>query len=269
LNGIHYELGSAVIRVNGEVATEQDLALGQVVMVDAYVDAQGSAIADSVDFESILRGQIQSIDLDAGVLVVLEQRVRVSPDTILDFAPGNNISVLSVGDMLEVSGLWRSERTINATRIADAAPDAELRIAGRVDDLNQGKLRFEIGSLEVDYRNAGLIEGFPTGQPREGDEVLVVGDQLRGNGTLVASRLEFIRTGLGGREGHEAEVEGLITRFVTPADFDVAGVPATATGSTRYEGGSAGDLELDLKIQIEGRIDSDGTIVAEKIEIKD
>ena len=83
-----------------------------------------------------------------------------------------------------------------------------------------------------------MIEGFPTGEPREGD-------------------------------GTEAEIEGLITRFVSPADFDVSGSAVTASTATVYEGGSAASLKLNVKIKVEGTVNGASVIQASKIEVKD
>jgi hypothetical protein len=63
-------------------------------------------------------------------------------------------------------------------------------------------------------------------------------------------------------------VEGLITRYVSATDFDVAGRKVTTSAATRYEGGTAADLQLNVKVEAEGTIDSAGVLVAVKIEFK-
>ncbi|MCM2311077.1 MAG: DUF5666 domain-containing protein, partial [Steroidobacteraceae bacterium] len=74
--------------------------------------------------------------------------------------------------------------------------------------------------------------------------------------------------GVDGRSGDEAEVEGLVTRFVSPADFDVAGQRVTTDAGTIYVGGTAADLRVDVKVEAEGRLDSNGTLVAGKVVLK-
>lgn len=269
LNGTHYEIGDAVITVNGISATENDLAIGQIVTVQAVSDSRGGPVAESVEFEANLRGEIQAIDLSNGILFVLGQEIRVGAETAFDVAAAGDLGSLNVGDTIEVSGLVGAGAIISATHIALASPLDELRVIGRVENVNTAAFTFEIGNLVVDYASAGLIDGFAGGEPGDNDEVLAIGDGLDAAGSLIATRLVLIEDGIEARAGGEAEVEGLITRFVSVTDFDVAGKRATTTGSTVYEGGTSADLQLNVKIQIEGTIDAVGTIVAEKIEVKD
>jgi hypothetical protein len=270
VGGRHYQLSDAVIRINGEIASESDLALGQIVVVDAMEDSQGDLRADSVDVEASLAGPVQSVNVGLGTIHVLEQEVRVGPDTVLDLGAGNNsLSDLHRGDYVQVSGFSGAEHHLAATRIQLSDVSGGLRIVGEVEDPDIGAKTFEINNLTVDYSNAGLIEGFPGGGPEDDDEVLVIGESVDASGALLATRLQLIERNYSEYEGNEAEVEGLISRFVSPADFDVAGISATTTAQTDYEGGSEADLQLNVKIQVEGRVNAQGTIVASKIEIKD
>jgi hypothetical protein len=66
----------------------------------------------------------------------------------------------------------------------------------------------------------------------------------------------------------QVEIEGLITRFVSATDFDVAGKPVTTTLSTRFENGSATDLVLNAKVEVEGQVDANGVLVASKVQFK-
>jgi Domain of unknown function (DUF5666) len=269
VNGRHYDISSASIRVNGEVATEDDLALGQIVAVQGFIETDDSRVADSVEFESNLRGPIQAIDAVNGMLIVLEQPTSVGSETTIDAEAGDTLDDLAVGDYVEVSGLFNADGELVATRIEQVDSSSELRIIGRVEMVDLGAFTFSIGDLVVDYSGALLIEGFEEGAPENGDVVLVVGSGLDIAGALTAARLANIDSDESEYGGDEAEVEGLITRFVSTTDFDVAGKRATTTNTTTYEGGSAADLQLNVKIQIEGEFDGSGTIVADKIEVKD
>ena len=68
--------------------------------------------------------------------------------------------------------------------------------------------------------------------------------------------------------GMEVEIEGLITRFVSATDFDVAGKPVTTTSTTRFENGSAADLALNVKVEAEGQVNAGGVLVATKVQFK-
>ena len=88
------------------------------------------------------------------------------------------------------------------------------------------------------------------------------------DGALQATRVEKEDGHLHGRSGDEAEVEGLVTRFVSAVDFDVAGQKVTTTSSTTYLNGSAADLRADVKVEAEGSFDASGVLVARKIDFK-
>ena len=58
-----------------------------------------------------------------------------------------------------------------------------------------------------------------------------------------------------------------MTRFVSTADFDVAGQRVTTTASTVYEGGTAANLALDANVEVEGGFDATGRVVARKVRV--
>ena len=270
VNDVHYELTGATISVNGAPATESDLALGQHVTLMGSVDASGSATADSVVFEANVQGPVDSVNLAAGDLVLMGQRIISDAQTVFDLgASAPELASVEVGDLLRVSGFTAAGGALQATRIERQLDPDDLRVIGLVDDPNPANFLFEINDLRVDYGSVLLLEGFPSGAPREGDRVLVEASGFASNGDLLATEIELLETGLGGGEGEEAEVEGLITRFVSPTDFDVSGLPITTTAATDYEGGNQSNLLLNVKIQVEGRFDAAGIIVASEIEIKD
>jgi hypothetical protein len=270
VNGVRYELDSAQIDVNGAIATQADLALGQVVRVAGLLDASGTtATAETVAFDANVTGPVDSIDVAAMTFEVLGQTIIVdAASTVLDFEPlPAEIDSLAAGDFVEVSGFAGANGSILATRV-ELESAGPLRLRGVVTNLDLGGLTFSINGFSVDYGSAAIVEDFPNGQPSNGDEVSVIGASIDPSGALVADelrRFEFAS----GSSGEEAEVEGLITRFVSEFDFDVDGVAVTTSGATEYEGGTAADLALNVKVQAEGLFAAGGTIDADKIEVKD
>jgi hypothetical protein len=55
---------------------------------------------------------------------------------------------------------------------------------------------------------------------------------------------------------------------VSASDFDVAGQRVTTTASTRYEGGTAADFAVNVRVEVEGRIDAAGRIVASEVQFR-
>jgi len=140
-----------------------------------------------------------------------------------------------------------------------------VEVKGLVTALDTGARRFQLGALEVSYAGAQL-DGFAAGQPANGDRVEAFGS-LDGGGTLVASRLERESTAAGDSDD-EGDFEGLVTRFVSAADFSVAGQRVTTSAATSFEGGAAADLALDAKVEVEGAFDASGVLVATKVEFR-
>jgi cytochrome c-type biogenesis protein CcmE len=51
--------------------------------------------------------------------------------------------------------------------------------------------------------------------------------------------------------------------------FRVNGVPVQTTATTQYEGGLPGDVANGARLEVEGVLDADGILVAEKVELED
>ncbi|HET8692740.1 MAG TPA: DUF5666 domain-containing protein [Steroidobacteraceae bacterium] len=270
VNGIHYETDDAVITIDGEPATQDDLRVGQVVRIVAELeDGETTGTASSVDFDDNVEGPIASIDLAAGSFVVLGQTVLVGASTSFDddISP-RSLEGLAPGDFVEVSGLVRADGSIDATRIERNAGGGELEVHGVVSSLDTANQRFNLNDLVVDY-SAAQLDDFPAGGIADGQPVEAKGTALDGNGALVATEVEFEGSTLvTGDEDDFGEFEGFITRFVSATDFDVAGVPVTTNASTVFEDGTAADLALNVKVEVEGVFDAEGRLVADEVDIK-
>jgi len=268
VNGVRFSTTGATITIDDQPGTESDLRVGQVVRVEGTVDASGTTgTARRISFNDEVEGPIQAVDLATSRLVVLGRTVQVGAGTSFDdsIVP-RSLAGLSVGERVEVSGLVAADGVVAATRIERKAAAATVEVKGAVESVDTAARRLRIGQLQVDYSGATL-SGFATGQPANGDLVEAFG-ALNGSGVLVATRVEKRSSSLPGTTSDKAELEGLVTRFVSTADFDVAGQRVTAGATTRYEGGSAADLRLDANIEVEGGFDATGRIVATKIEFR-
>ncbi len=269
VNGVRYDTSSATFSINGTSGSQDDLRVGQVVTVSGTIDDNGvDGSADQVNFDDNVKGPIQSIDIATSQVVVLGQTVLISPETSFDdsISPAS-IEGLSVNDIVEVSGLVDSAGRITATRIESKPIGAELEVLGTVSNLDSASFLFNINNLVVDY-SAATLDNFSAGQIGNGDFVEAKGTSLSNAGELIATRVELKNGVPGVAEGVHVEIQGFITRFVSAQDFDVSGLPVTTTASTSYEGGAAGDLGLNIKVEVEGDIDSNGVLVATKVDIR-
>lgn len=128
VNDVRVEIPeTALITLNGRVATEADLALGQTVAVEAQEDATGTLQASRIDAAFALVGPIERSRMDRGRLIlhVLKQVVVVSE---LSEVPD-----LRLGDWVVVTGLRDHRGHIQAANVA-TTDSREAVITGPVSD---------------------------------------------------------------------------------------------------------------------------------------
>ena len=253
-----------------------------VLIKGSIEDDNTTASAMSIEVEDTVEGPVTSVNAADGNFVVLGQIVQVGPQTSADDnCPATLEGLLNDPPVagVEVSGPYTVNAAgvtvIAATRFECKGLLDEFEINGVVSGHNSNDKTFMINDLEVNYATAGLIQDFPGGVISDGDPVEATGTQFDDSGTppvLTASKVEFKGNRLQGDEGDHFEIEGFITRFASPTDFDIGDLPAVSvteiTGTTVYEGGDAMDLGLNVKVEVEGEFDIDGVLNATKIEIK-
>ncbi|MDH3611672.1 MAG: DUF5666 domain-containing protein [Gammaproteobacteria bacterium] len=283
VNGVEYETDATTSFIDDDQdIQETELKVGDMVLVKGSIeDDNTTASATSVEVEDTVEGPVTSVNAAAGNFVVLGQIVQVGPETSVDDnCPAtldglmNNPPVAGV----EVSGPYTvnaaGDTVIAATRFECKGILVEFEINGVVSGHNSVDKTFMVNDLEVNYATAGLIQDFPGGVINDDDPVEVTGTQFDDSvvpPVLTADKVEFKGNRLQADEGDHLEIEGFITRFVSATDFDIGDIPVTVTeitGTTVYEGGTAMDLGLHLKVEVEGEFDLDGVLNATKIEIK-
>ena len=270
VNGVRFDTSSTSFTIDGQLGTQSDLAVGDVVLVRGELDDNDSTqgTADSITFDDIAEGPISAINSLTGTLTVLGQTIRVTPATSFDNSiQPQSLAGLAVDDIIEVSGFVASDGSVTATRIEPKPNALEFELTGLVANHDDVARTFTINTQLVDYSSA-MVEDFDNGMIDIGDLVEVKASTTLGvNGELSATRVEFKGDDVGGDDGDLAELEGFITRFNDITDFDVAGFPVTSDGSPIIEGGVAADLGLDIKVEVEGSL-TGGVLIATNIDIR-
>jgi hypothetical protein len=272
VNGVEYSTTGAAFNIDDSGSgTQSDLKVGQQVRIEwSSADDGVTRRAETVSYDDSVEGPIASIDLLAGSFVVLGQVVLVDLATSFDDAISpRDLTGLSVGEFVEVSGLIDGNGAVRATRIerVDASDDT-LEARGTIASLDTIGKTFVINGLIVDYSQVinppALAEGLfveVTGQIFDA-----------GTGTLTADKVEPEDDGVAGADdGDDGEIEGYITRYGSTTDFDVAGVQVTTNGQTVYEHGTFDPVpgnNLNRKVEVEGEVNASGVIVARKVEFK-
>ena len=265
VNGVEYETNAADFDIDDGPGSQSELKVGQQVTIQWDSSDDGvTRNAQSVSYDDLLEGPIDSIDPGAQTLVILGQVVIVDAATSFDdeIVP-RDLTGLELDDVVEVSGLIDANGVIRATRIdfSDSSDDFEVR--GVVESLDTDDSTFIINGLTVDYFDVINPPALANGLFVE-----VEGDTFDA-GILYAIRVEIEDDDISGAdEGDDGELEGYITDFVSATNFSVSGVPVTTNGQTIYEHGVVGDLALNVKVEVEGELNSSGVLVARQVEFK-
>ncbi len=265
-----FDVSDADLRVtiDDEPAGLSDLRVGQRIRYQGTSSDNGTTLAlTAIHIDNLVEGPIEanSIDLDAGTMQVLGQVVQVDKLTVFasNIVP-NELAGLKEGDFIEVSGLRNASGNVTAGRIEldNASDDFEVRGAiGDVDDVNK---TFNIGTLTVDYANATL-ENF-SAAPAAGDWVEVEGS-VYSAGVLMAEQVELeSNRSFESVEGDLAIVEGEITSITSNTEFSVASRMVLTDAATEYEEGMASDVVVGAYVEVEGRLDAEGVLVATEVE---
>lgn len=270
VNGKQFQTASAAISIDGKAGQQGDLRAGEIVQIKAHHDAStNEEVADEIDFRGNVEGPVTAIDPLAQTLLVLGQSVVVSAATSFDedISPAS-LAGVHLGDILEVSGMLAADGSIQATRIERKPAGSAFQVIGTASATNATAQTLNIEALVVDFSGATL-NGFPASGPQDGDLIEASGTVIEASGALQATRLELRGAADPMQPGEvdNAEVEGLITRFASATDFDVAGHPVSTSASTQFEGGTAADLALNVHVDVEGPVDSAGVIQASKVSI--
>jgi len=269
VNGTRFDVSSAQVTDNDSSATSDDLKVGQMVRLEAKDNHDGTLPrASRIDRDSAVEGAITAINTTGGTLTVLNQVILVDSSTMFDtrISPAS-LAGLTVGMIVEVDGFVAADGSIHATRIESQTSATGHEVTGRVAALDIVGKTFKIGTLTVSYATATLVD-FPTTGPANGDLVEVKGTVINSAGQFVATtikRKHFDDTTMRGADA--VEFEGLITRFVSATDFDVNNRAVTTTSTTSFEGGLVSALALNVEVEIEGKLNSAGVLVADKISL--
>ena len=264
VGGVKFETDDAEIIIDGEPASERDLAVGMVVLLDGTVNDDGTTgTATRIVYDDELTGPIESIepsaDGDALLLVILGFNVIVErTGTAFDDV---TFDTLAVGDVVEVSGFPQEGNRLRATRIErkdDFVPGStEVELKGIARNVTADS--FTIGAVTVDTSGAFIDED--DGALADGVRVEVYGTLA--DGVLTATEVDTEDGPAGGLvAGDDVSVEGAVSAYVDDSNFRVRGVPVDASGATR----SPADLALadGTIVQVSGTWDGE-RLIADRI----
>ena len=268
VNGIRFDESTAqVIDDDDEAHDRNELRLGMSVqVVSSGIDRRSmSAQASRVRFGAQIVGPVSAISAGTTpkTLTVLDQIVEISATTVFDDLP-NGFDSIKVGDVLEVHAQFNSATGHYLAKRIEPKPGAPVfKLRGIVADLNAGARTFRIGGALIDF--SGIAAADLPGNFANGLKVRVRLNTVKnGSGAWVAIAIRAKQREMEDKD--EAEVEGIITAFTSPASFSVNGLPVDASKAA-FPDGTAG-VVLGARVEVEGAI-ANGVLVATKVELED
>jgi hypothetical protein len=270
VNGVHYEVNSASIRLDDSPSSESDLDVGQMVRIDGELNADGKrGRAVKIEAETQVRGPISRIDLTQGVIVALGQTLRINADTF--FKDDLPASQLKVGDIVRISSYTNAQGQAVATRVELKNDDSSsFQLTGKISQLDTTAQTFKIGDQTVDYRNSTLAN-LPGQTLTNGQLVRIQGRLVNGvlvaSGSLSRSQLSIKQDDSSSSNASNLEVSGVVSNLANDR-FTLGEITVITNSATRFDDGTAAQLANGVSVEVYGRWDADKNLLASRVEFK-
>jgi hypothetical protein len=276
VNGVEYDTRGATIHIPGQApyvdstgtTGGSDILVGMLVTVHGTIDANGvTGTADTVTYSRALVGQVSALAATASGSTFSIYGQRVVVDNLTKFLPADGAWLLD-DQWVEVSG-YVLDGEVRATFVKQVAAPTSVEIEGLVVEASAAARTLRVGTGGTLVR---LPAAFDLSRVSVGStfvEVVAVPPAAAAT-ELTATSVTVQDMTLGGEEGEEAEIEGLITYVgAGGTSFVVNGQPVRLAAGTEFQGGAATDLIVGAKVEVEGAINAAGALVAEEIDFKD
>ena len=252
---IHFSDGTST-NIDGEAAKVSDLALGQIVTVEAT--GQGTEVAARrISVIHAVTGPLSRLDMDRGQAEVLGQKIELTDHTVI--ATGARAQDLRVGDFVEISGLRRKDGTVVSSRLERAVSSTRVSVSGPVTEVE--KDGFHIFGLHVQPANRGL--------PSE----IAVGRNVQVGGTIDGTRLRSDHVQVAARRPFDGrirrlELQGYIHDRPNDATLVIDGQRVELSDKTVIRDGNASELVRDRRVHVSAHITRDQRVLVERIGIE-
>ncbi len=249
---IHYGTNT-LITVDGRLSSIRDLAVGQVIAVQAN-GSEGAFNARNIAVTHAVVGPISSLNPEERQMRVLGQIIQVEKVANLD-----RFSDWKAGHWVQVSGYRHVDGMITATRIESIPPAAEVVINGYVNHVDVNG--FEVNGTRIDYD----VKTLPV-ELTQSMEVRVLGHWDGAYLKAQSIKIEPTRQILGKVE--HIVIEGYI-HALNDNEVNLSNQIITLHDNEQLTArNSGGDFKVDQHIQVSGRLDANQRVIAEHIELK-
>ncbi len=285
VNGVKFETDGSSFSIDGEHGSEDDLKVGMRVRVEGSVNGEHGS-ASSISYTDELEGLVISNSIasgaDVGNMNIMGQTVSVTAETVFE-SKVMTVTMpdqIAAGMIVEVSGYSSGMGEIQATRIEVKASDLTtylalhpngIEVKGIVANHDEQNMKFDLGSMTIDYSSA-ILDDMPNGNF---DMLYVEVKSTAGidsnTSELIASKVELENHGDMGHDGHdddEMEIKGMITSAIEGDSFAVNGQMITVNDKTEFDDISKAELLVGVMVEVEGYY-RDGEFIAEEVEAKE
>ena len=251
-----------------EYGDADDLAVGRRVEVEGTITSSGTVTAREIEFknENYDDDYEDNYEIEGTITSIVNSEsfylgsVLVTYDSSTRFEYGS-ASDLAIGRRVEVEGSRENSGTVTAREIEFEYDDGNYEIEGTITSIVNSE-SFYLGSVLVTYDSSTRFEYGSASDLAIGRRVEVEGSR-ENSGTVTAREIEFEY------DDGNYEIEGTITSIVNSESFYLGSVLVTHDSSTRFEYGSASDLAVGRRVEVEGSRESSGTVTAREIEFED
>ena len=267
--GVRFDDSQATVVFGDTQRSRDQLRIGMVVQVQGRLRNDGTGVANRIQYQDCVTGPITAIHRVQNTMTVLGQVVQADGDTVFDGVTLRDMNAFAIGDLVEVSCLpAREQERLRATRIERKGTfvngSSDLEVTGTVSNLNLALGTCTVGSMTLDF--SGLAAAQRPAGLANGMTVEAAGRRIA-NGLLLTERLrDRDRDRIGAPDGNLYEVEGLVSSFVSIANFKVDGTLVDASRAA-IRNGTAADIRTGVRLEVEGSMTA-GVLVAQVVVIK-
>lgn len=275
LEGLVTQINSArSFVVNGvtvDASAVSDFPAGVAVSVPVEVKgrldngvlvARQVEVEDDDDREFEIKGNIAALDTTAQTFQIRGMLIDYSNATF-DNGTASNLSAdvrVEIKGQLNASGTVVQATEVEFKGLDDSGSSGSFEVKGTVEGLNTSTNTFVVRGVTVSYNNARFDDGVVTD--------LSNGDVVEVKGTVVAGVLQATEVDFEDGSG-SYEIKGSISALNTATSTFVVNSVTVSYASARFEDGSAANLRVGARVEVEGSAGNNGVVTASKVEFED
>jgi hypothetical protein len=256
--------------------TAAKLGNGSYVEVKLSV-VNGALVATSVEFQAApagtfdngftVSGRINDLSDDKRAFNIAGYNVKISDDALVAqitaASSSNNGTASTSVSIRNNNGTLEVSKVDDSRGSSSSSASASISLSGTVASVNSNQ--FVLNGLTIGLTPATVFENGTTANLVAGAKISVR-ITASSNGQYAASKVE-IENPQGAAATLEVNITGVVTDYVSKANFKVAGVKVNAN-SAIFKDGVDADLANGKRVKAEGNVDTTGLLTAKKIEFR-